>query len=200
MPEFWKKWGKRSTFLLLRLPNFSLLIILKCQPPIIPLTSLIISCYPAIKQTTLIIYTTLHGITIGLITSVSCRKHIVTITTLRTACFIRGTLIYKGRLGVMLVKVAVLRSIVFPSIGGTEGRLRFTDDCVRPCGSSVTNKHTTKITKLPLLWLPSLQIQLYMNSHTIWYPFHIQCTYTSTHKRKWMVAFWRSNAAGYISQ
>lgn len=90
----------------------------------------------------------------------------------RSAWFIWGALIYKGRLGVVLVKVVVLRSIIFLSTGVTEGRFRFTDDGVWPCRSSVTSKCLTEITQLPLLWSHSqaLRVQLSTNPQTIWYP------------------------------
>lgn len=89
---------------------------------------------------------------------------------LRGVWFIRGTLIYKGRLGVMLVKDQVLRSVIFLSSGVTEGRLRFMQSSVWPCWSSVTSKCLSEITQLPLLWLQALRVQLSVNPETICYP------------------------------
>lgn len=109
---------------------------------------------------------------------VKCRKHVgswvfnwvVLPMVLRSAWPFWGTLIYKGRLGVMLVKVVVLRPIIFHSNGATRGRLGFTDDCEWPCRSGVTSKCLNKFIQLPLLWLQALQVQLSVNPQTIWYP------------------------------
>lgn len=93
----------------------------------------------------------------------------------------------------MLVKVQVLRSIIFLSSGVTEGRLRFTQSSVWPCRSSVTSKCLHEITQLLLLWLQALRIQLSVNPETICYPIgdreSLIHVYACIHRRWFSQAF-----------
>lgn len=73
-------------------------------------------------------------------------------TVQRGGWFIRGTVIYKAGLGVMLVKATILRSLIFLSSEVTLGQLRFTDDCLDPV--SLVNV-LLKTTKLPAVTLGS---------------------------------------------